>query len=446
MIEGHKNSHAPFVTDPISGVTVTGHEFYSMVKQTTQSLTRHEAKIIHLPVANTVDSMVLICAHALLGNTIQPEDPKKNEWIEECKVDADIVVGSSGSTASIKRICLRWEKILANVGAMKKHMAVNHNNVHMLLMPLKHVNSLFYSFLVSMVVKQHIVMPSKVRLISFWKWVDDYKVKSVNVSPTIVRALNIRPVPDCTSLTTVLSASSALRKQDHALFKNKTGIDIIQGYGLSEATNFSTVMPLDTELRTQVNQHFAEEPVMSIGTALPGQHIITDSDGQLEIRGDSNFEGYLGHDKANLVSTGDLGYYKMYEGKRYWFIHGRVKEIIKYRDQTLYPQSIEQFVQTHIGPNEFFCFGFQNIRDTEVIGMLLDKSHWSAETEKDIVLLPTRGYEYYPRLVIVADIDKYLTDTKKPKRILFGNIVKHKYQNTHFRNKILIDTNDDFDR
>jgi len=443
-LESYKDSRDIFVVNPVTQTSHSKQQFYNMAIHRMSNI-GHVNGVSHVPVSNTIESMADILAHALLGNTIQLSPPDRDHVIEQIEADCDLLVGSSGSTGFSKRIRLTWKNCIVNSMAMARLMGANSNNTHMLLMPLHHVNSLFYSFMASFIVGQRVIMPSRPDILSFWRWVEEYDVRSVNVSPTIVRYLNSRNAPGTTKLSTVISASAALKKKDHMTFKEKTGIDIIQGYGLSEATNFSTVMPLDSELRHEVNQHFSDEPVLSVGNALPGHEITIasgESQGELLIKSPSNFEGYLGDDAQRmLVATGDVGYSKMFKGKHFWFLKGRTKEIIKYRDETLYPQDIEQWIQENLeGKIEFFCFGFENRSDGESIGILVDTETWNDTLENDIKSLRHKGYAYYPRLVMVRDMDRHVTATKKPKRLHTAQQVSPKYQDLSFGKKIMIDT------
>jgi len=443
-LESYKESQDIFVVDPVTQTTHSKQQFHDMVVHRMANMGEVNG-VSHVPVANTIESMADILAHALLGNTIQLLPADREHAIERMEADCDLLVGSSGSTGSSKRIRLTWEKCMINSTDMAHLMGANRDNTHMLLMPLHHVNSLFYSFMASFIVGQRVIVPSRADILSFWRWVEEYDVCSVNVSPTIVRYLNSRNAPQTTKLLTVISASAALKKKDHLTFKEKTGIDIIQGYGLSEATNFSTVMPLDNELRHAANQHFSNESVLSVGNALPGHDITVasgESQGELLIKSPSNFEGYLGDDTQHTsVATGDVGYSKVFRGKHFWFLKGRTKEIIKYRDETLYPQDIEQWIQENLEDKiDFFCFGFENRSDGESIGILVDDKGWSDTLANNIKSLRHRGYAYYPRLVMVRDMDRYVTTTKKPKRLHTAQQVSHRYQDLSFGKKIMIDT------
>lgn len=441
--KNYKNFKGVFVIDPCTNQTVTKKQFYDKIQEEVKN-TKHVPKsVIHLPIANTVESMVSILANALKGNTIQLVSPKEPYYMENLDTDCDVIIGSSGSTMSIKRIKLLWKKALLNSQSMTTVMETGKDNVHMLLMPLRHVNSLFYSFLSCFMSGQIIVMPKRFNIFNFWNWVEKFNVASVNVSPTMVKMINSRPAPSKTKLKKVLCASSPLRKEDYNLFKQKTGISIIQGYGLSEATNFSTVMPVDNVLREEANKFFDAEPVLSIGNVLPDHDIQLDNGNQLCIDSPSNFEGYIGQQKSQTLETGDIGYFREFKGKRYWFIKGRQKEIIKYRDETLYPQDIEQKIQNYIKNAEYFCFGFKNQYDGECIGMVLDGTNKTNDLMAEISNLRHRNYKYYPRLVIIRNIELYTTDTKKPKRLYVAEQMEKQYQDHCFGSKILIDTNND---
>ena len=441
--QNYKNVDEVFLIDPCTNETCTKEQFYDKIQEEVKNIKYIPKSVIHLPIDNTVESMVSILANALKKNTIQLVSPKETYHIENLDTNCDVIIGSSGSTMSIKRIKLLWKKALLNSQSMTTVMETGKGNVHMLLMPLCHVNSLFYSFLSCFMSRQIIVMPKRLDIFNFWNWVEKFDVASVNVSPTIIRMINSRPAPSKTKLKKVLCASSPLRKKDYNLFKQKTGISIIQGYGLSEATNFSTVMPVDNLLREEANKFFEAEPVLSIGNALPEHDIQLDNGNQLCIDSPSNFEGYIGQQPCQTLGTGDIGYFREFKGKRYWFLKGRQKEIIKYRDETLYPQDIEQKIQKHFKNSEYFCFGFKNQYDGECIGMVLDKQNISTDLMTEVYNLRHLNYRYYPRLVLIRNIELYSTETKKPKRLYSAEQIEKQYQNYCFGSKILIDTKND---
>jgi len=445
-LDSYKTSSDVFVIDPASNKKYTKNDFYDIVFDKKQNLTPTPNKIIHLPVSNTVDSLATILSHLLLQNCIQLHPAEHTYWEENLNVQCDLIIASSGSTGNAsKRIKLLWEKSLVNSLTMAEQMGIDSNNVHMLIMPLHHVNSLFYSFFSSFFIGQTIVMPKTFEILRFWSWVNQYSIKSVNVSPTIVRMLNARPSPSAHCLTKVLCASAKLHKKDYTTFYEKTNISIIQGYGLSECTNFSTVMPSDPTVRKQVNDYFADQDVLSIGTAIQGHQITTNKQGELLISSDSNFDGYIDVEcDTQIVNTGDIGYCKEFQNKMYWFLKGRSKEIIKYKDECLYPEDIENYIKENSNlTTNFFCFGFENYSVGEAIGIVFDKQDWNKELEAKLFDLQKTKYPYLPQLIYVGQMSDYLTTTKKPQRIKLGQKISEKYSEHKFKKLKFLNTLDD---
>jgi long-chain acyl-CoA synthetase len=129
-------------------------------------------------------------------------------------------------------------------------------------------------------------------------------------------------------LRLAISGSSALNKEV-AKFVDALGIDVYEGYGLSETSPVATV-------NYPGNRKFG-----SVGKALPGVEILIDKSqaedgkqGEILIRGRNVMKGYLNRpDETNEVLTqdgclrsGDLGYL---DDAGFLFLTGRIKEQYK---------------------------------------------------------------------------------------------------------------------
>jgi len=132
-------------------------------------------------------------------------------------------------------------------------------------------------------------------------------------------------------------------------FKEKFGVRIIDGYGLTEVTGVSTL-----SFNTPDNW-------TSIGMALPGQEveIMDDSNhilpygerGEICIRGDAVMMGYLNKPEATAetirdgwLHTGDMGHM---DEMGYVYISGRKKEMINRGGENIYPREIEIPLEKH---------------------------------------------------------------------------------------------------
>ena len=80
---------------------------------------------------------------------------------------------------------------------------------------------------------------------NFWKLVERWKVTFIITVPTALSALMQRPVDaDVSSVKTAFSGSSPLPVELFKRFEDATGVEIVEGYGLTEATCLVAVNPL----------------------------------------------------------------------------------------------------------------------------------------------------------------------------------------------------------
>ncbi|HOZ34547.1 MAG TPA: acyl-CoA synthetase, partial [Tabrizicola sp.] len=211
-------------------------------------------------------------------------------------------------------------------------------------LPLFHVFAC-YPILMSMIGSgAHVVFPTPQGyrgegvFDNFWKLIERYKVTYMITVPTALAALMQRPVnADISSLRSAFSGSSPLPIELYNRFKKETGIDIIEGYGLTEATCLVSINPPD-----------GEKKVGSVGLPFPYCHVriltsqgaigyrecAVDEVGEICISNPGVFEGstYTEADKnrelfaeGRFLRTGDLG---RIDSDGYLFITGRAKDLI----------------------------------------------------------------------------------------------------------------------
>jgi len=128
-------------------------------------------------------------------------------------------------------------------------------------------------------------------------------------------------------------------------FEKRAGIPLIQGWGLSEYTNFACCVSPEERADEHARLMFSWE-VPSIGPALEGTEVrVVDGSGapveegmrgELLVRGHSTMLGYYRDPKATAgaidedgwLRSGDEGFFRVHGGRRIYFVTGRLKEII----------------------------------------------------------------------------------------------------------------------
>ncbi len=196
---------------------------------------------------------------------------------------------------------------------------------------------------------------------NYWKIMDHYGCTIMSAVPTVYQYLNNLPLGDFDSSQVRIATCGAapLPLEVARQFMEKTGIKILEGYGLTEGTSVNTVSPMAGESR-----------IGSIGFRLPYQEmriaILEDGEfsrfadvdevGVVIIRGPNSFGGYnddfhnqsafvdTGDGKGLWVNTGDMG---RQDEDRYFWLTGRKKELIIRGGHNIDPKLIEDPMHEH---------------------------------------------------------------------------------------------------
>jgi fatty-acyl-CoA synthase len=186
----------------------------------------------------------------------------------------------------------------------------------------------------------------------FWQIVERFGASCFSAVPTVYTGLLQVDLAGARvdSLRVAFSGSAPLARQVAHDVQARTGLVILEGYGLTEGTCISTLSPLRGERR-----------IGSIGLRLPYQSMkvarfdeqgrwLADcapgEPGHLLIQGPNVFAGYA--DAAQTAAafaapgwldTGDLGHC---DADGYFWISGRAKDLIKRSGHSIDPQGVEE--------------------------------------------------------------------------------------------------------
>ncbi|GAA2423916.1 AMP-dependent synthetase/ligase [Streptomyces glaucus] len=166
-----------------------------------------------------------------------------------------------------------------------------------------------------------------------------------------------------------MSGGSAMDRR-LGLFFAGAGVHIYEGYGLTESTAAATANPPG---RTRYG---------TVGQPVPGVTVHIADDGEIWLRGDNVFQGYLNNPKATdetlhdgWLATGDLG---SLDQDGYLTITGRKKEIlVTSGGKSVFPGLLEERVRNH--PLVSQCIVVGNDRPYIAALITLDQEaveHW----------------------------------------------------------------------
>lgn len=229
-------------------------------------------------------------------------------------------------------------------------------------LPLFHVMACHVILMAAVYCGSHVIFPTPQGyrgegvFDNFWKLNERYKTTFIVTVPTAIAASMQRPVDaDISTVKKAFSGSAPLPLELFRRFEQATGVTIIEGYGLTEATCLVSGNPVD-----------GEKKVGSIGIPFPytDVKIIKGSaDGPVEAGEDEigeicidNPGVYTGNTYTEVAKNADLYYQDKYlrtgdlgriDTDGYLWITGRAKDLIIRGGHNIDPAEIEEALLGH---------------------------------------------------------------------------------------------------
>ena len=271
---------------------------------------------------------------------------QSSSFVELCK-DDDLaaILYTSGTTGRSKGAMLTHNNLLSNALVLLDYWAWEENDVLLHALPIFHVHGLFVALNCA------ILNSSKVIFLDFF---DSKRVISELPNATVmmgvptyyVRLLNEQGFNKsvCQNMRLFISGSAPLLSETFNSFEERTGMQILERYGMSETSMITS------------NPYSGNRVAGTVGFFLPsvdgriinekGEEVVDGEIGVLEMKGPNVFKGYWKMpEKTKLEFTPD-GYFitgdmasKSSEGRI--TIVGREKDLIISGGYNVYPKEVE---------------------------------------------------------------------------------------------------------
>jgi fatty-acyl-CoA synthase len=274
-------------------------------------------------------------------------------------------IHTGGTTGAPKLARHTHQAEAINVGQMSMTGpgdAISPRPVILCGLPLFHVNAMFVSALTAIISGGELLLAgpqgfrAKNLLTDFWQLVARYRVTFFAGVPTVFAALLEEPARelDLSSLSHCSSGASAMPVHLLRAFRERTGADILEGYGMTETTVCATC-----------HAFHGERKIGSVGLRLPYQRIRTvvlngqkverecdtDEIGVLLLSGPNVITEYK-QSSANIsawpeagwLNSGDMG---RIDADGYVWLTGRVKDLIIRGGHNIDPCVTEDALSSH---------------------------------------------------------------------------------------------------
>ncbi len=352
-----------------------------------------------------------------------------------------LIVYTSGTTGPPKGVELDQRNLVIDALSIADWHHFTQSDRALNVLPIHHVNGIVVTLLTPLVSAGSVVLSPRFSAAHFWRHAADYQCTWSSVVPTILaflsqRADNLAEYA-LQGFRHIVCGAGPLTVEVARKFEDTFGIRIIHGYGLSETTCYSCFLPAslpEQEHNTWMRTH----GFPSIGCALPVNEMAVFSTegiamppgerGEIVIRGENVMKGYYRRADTNREAfahgwfhSGDEGFYlENDEGKRFFFITGRLKELIIRGGVNYSPFDIDEVLNAIPGVRTALAVGFENEFYGEEIGAYVVLQENTLLTEQDIL----------------TQCRKRLSFARSPKVVLFGTDIPVTSTGKYQRNKL----------
>lgn len=325
--------------------------------------------------------------------------------------DVALILHTSGTTARPKMVALSQLNLSASARNVAQSLQLGPADRCLNVMPLFHIHGLVAAVLASIAAGGSVVCTPGFDATRFHSWIDRVQPTWYTAVPTMHQAILARaeslPAADRSwpSLRMIRSSSSPLPPVVMGRLEATFGVPVLEAYGMTEAAHQIASNLLPPARRKPGSVGLPAGPEIAI-LDINGVPVEADTEGEVAIRGENVFPGYLGLEQSNhqggWFRTGDLG---RLDRDGYLHLSGRIKEIINRGGETIAPREIDEVLLTHPAVHQAVAFAVPDLRLGEQVAAA-------------VVLKPgTTASEVELRKYVAAR----LNPAKVPRRILLLN-------------------------
>ena len=354
--------------------------------------------------------------------------------------DEALIVYTSGTTGLPKGVILTAANLLIDADAIAAWHGFGSADRLMCVLPIHHVNGTVCTLVTPLYFKGGTVLCRKFKTAGFWRNLARFRITCVSVVPTLLEFLMDADEDissqDLAGFGGFICGAGPLLRETAGRFELRFGFPIRHGYGLSETTCYSCFLPNDlsaAERRDWLTRH--EFP--SIGLPIKhnemvilndrGEKVIDGMRGEICIRGRTVCSGYFKRPDANEAAfrwgwfrSGDEGFVvRDAAGRPFFFISGRLKELIIRGGVNISPLEIDDVLKGHPAVKFAMAVPFENRYYGEEIAAYVVPRDGAVVPSEDALLEYCRtrlSFAKRPKVILFGHDVPY-TATGKPKRL-----------------------------
>ncbi len=251
---------------------------------------------------------------------------------------------TSGSTGTPKTVLLTERQLLHAARCVVGHHTLSPTDRGFNPLPLFHINAQVVALLATLVAGGTLVLDRRFHRTGFWQLLVERKITWVNAVPAILSILALGDVPAVPpGLRFIRSASAPLPAAAREQVTVRSGVTVVESYGMTEAASQITATPLR-------GGHPPGSVGRPVGVELEvvgpdGRRCAPDVVGRVRIRGESVISAYAEgvaverFNAAGWLDTGDLGWL---DADGYLYLTGRGDDVVNCGGEMVHPAEVEE--------------------------------------------------------------------------------------------------------
>jgi acyl-CoA synthetase (AMP-forming)/AMP-acid ligase II len=251
---------------------------------------------------------------------------------------------TSGSTGTPKTVVLTEHQLLHAARCVVDHHTLSATDRGFNPLPLFHINAQVVALLATLLAGGTLVLDRRFHRTGFWQLLVERGITWVNAVPAILSILALENIPAVPpTLRFIRSASASLPATARERVAARSGVTVVESYGMTEAASQITATPLH-------GGHPPGSVGRPVGVELDvvgpdGRHCAPGVVGRVRIRGESVIGAYAEgvaaerFDAAGWLDTGDLG---RLEAHGYLYLAGRADDVVNRGGELVHPQEVEE--------------------------------------------------------------------------------------------------------
>lgn len=280
-----------------------------------------------------------------ISNKIQPDNASSD--------GVAVIFQTSGTTAEPKLVPCLHSGLLAAAQRARIWFNLDKNDRCLSIAPPYYSHGLTFTILASLLSGGSVAFPSSPTDVNLSEWFETLSPTWFSASPTVHLAIS-EMLGSASSglkhrLRLVSSGGAPLPESVQSKLCHTLGIDILEHYGMTEASQVSTNLPPPGPCKSGTVGIPPFDTVIVVGR--DGNNSPTKHKGEIWVRGPNVMTGYLNGPKLNQEAfsggwfrTGDIG---SFDEDGFLTIQGRIKELINRGGEKISPFEIEAIILKH---------------------------------------------------------------------------------------------------